>query len=197
MYMKKSLSFVLFSALSISMLMAQTRKYEVVLSGDKIGELTATRTVKGAFTTYKLESKSEAKVLFTTKKNYVLMDVTYKDGKLISSYCKNEVNDEVDNYASISWDGSKYNITNEKGKLTYTTPVTFSVISLYFNEPKGITNLFTERIGAAYPLKDLGSGRYEYKIPNGDKNVYVYQNGELTETERKTLIGTVYVKLVK
>lgn len=197
MYMKKSLSFVLFSALSISMLMAQTRKYEVVLSGDKIGELTATRTVKGAFTTYKLESKSEAKVLFTTKKNYVLMDVTYKDGKLISSYCKNEVNDEVDNYASISWDGSKYNITNEKGKLTYTTPVTFSVISLYFNEPKGITNLFTERIGAAYPLKDLGSGRYEYKIPNGDKNIYVYQNGELTETERKTLIGTVYVKLVK
>ena len=62
---------------------------------------------------------------------------------------------------------------------------------------KGISKLFTERIGEAYTLTDLGSGRYEYKIPNGDKNVYVYKNGELVETERKTIIGTVYVKLVK
>ena len=60
-----------------------------------------------------------------------------------------------------------------------------------------MTNLFTERIGASYPLKSLGEGRYEYKIPNGDKNVYVYKNGELVETERKTIIGTVYVKLVQ
>ena len=194
--MKKILSLSMFLVFSVGVLNAQTRKYEVVLSGDKIGDLTVTRTVKGAFTTYKLESKSEAKVLFTTKKNYVLMDVTYKDGKLLSSYCKNEVNDEVDNYASINWDGSKYTVTNEKGKTTYPTAVTYSVISLYYDEPKGITNLFTERIGAAYPLKDLGSGRYEYKIPNGDKNVYVYKNGELVETERKTIIGTVYVKLV-
>lgn len=194
--MKKSLLMLVFCVLFAGLLNAQTRRYEVVLSGDKIGELTVTRTVKGAFTTYKLESRSEAKVLFTTKKNYVLMDVTYKDGKLVSSYCKNEINDEVDNYASISWDGSKYNITNEKKKLTYAAPVTFSVISLYFKEPKGINTLFTERIGEAYPLTDLGSGRYEYKIPNGDKNVYVYKNGELVETERKTIIGTVYVKLV-
>lgn len=176
---------------------AQTRIYEVVLSGNKIGELTATKTVKGAFTTYKLESKSEAKVLFSTKKNYVLMDVTYKDGILVSSYCKNEINDEVDNYASINWDGSKYNITNEKKKFTHPTEVKYSVISLYFSEPKGMKQLFTERIGEVYPLTDLGSGRYEYKIPNGDKNVYVYKNGELVETERKTIIGTVYVKLVK
>lgn len=197
MHMKKSLSLLLLLTLFTGVLHAQTRKYDVILSDDKIGELTVTRTIKGAFTTYKLESKSEAKVLFTTKKNYVLMDVTYKDGKLVSSYCKNELNDEVDNYASISWDGSKYNITNEKGKLTYPSAVTFSVISLYFGEPKGISKLFTERIGEAYPLTDLGSGRYEYKIPNGDKNVYVYRNGELVETERKTIIGTVYVKLVK
>eukprot|EP01034_Spumella_vulgaris_P002539 gene2539-3302_t len=160
--MKKSLSLLLLLAAFTGILNAQTRKYNVILSDDKIGELTVTRTIKGAFTTYKLESKSEAKVLFTTKKNYVLMDVTYKDGKLISSYCKNEINDEVDNYASISWDAatSKYNITNEKGKLTYASPVTFSVISLYFGEPKGISKLFTERIGEAYPLTDLGSGRY-------------------------------------
>jgi len=197
--MKKSLLMLVFAVLITGLLNAQTRRYDVVLSGDKIGDLTVTRTVKGAFTTYKLESRSEAKVpLIGTKKNYVLMDVTYKDGKLVSSYCKNEINDEVDNYASISWDAAagKYNITNEKKKLTYAAPVTFSVISLYFKEPKGLNTLFTERIGEAYALKDLGDGRYEYKIPNGDKNVYVYKNGELVETERKTIIGTVYVKFV-
>lgn len=193
--MKKSLSVLFFSLLTIGLLSAQTRTYNVILSGDKIGSLVVTRTIKGAFTTYKLESKSEAKVLFTTKKNYVSMDVTYKDGKLLSANCKNEINDEVDNYANIFWDGSKYTITNEKKKFTYDTPVTFSVISLYFSEPKGMTKLFTERIGEVYPLTALGEGRYEYKIPNGDKNVYVYKNGELVETERKTIIGTVYVKL--
>lgn len=195
--MKKSLSILLVLFLSVLVLQAQTRKYEVILSGDKIGELTVTRTIKGNFTTYKLESKSEAKVLFTTKKNYVLMDVIYKDGKLLSANCKNEINDEVDNYANIFWDGAKYTITNEKKKFTYATPVTFSIISLYFSEPKGMTSLFTERIGESYPLTALGDGRYEFKIPDGDKNVYIYKNGELVETERKTIIGTVYVKLVK
>lgn len=193
--MKKTALLFVSLVMGAASLMAQTRKYDIILSGDKIGTLTATKTVKGAFTTYKLESSSEAKVLFSTRKNYVLMDVTYKDGILVSSYCKNEIDGEVDNYASINWDGTKYNITNEKKKLTYPTAVKYSVISLYFGEPKGITNLFTERIGEAYPLKDLGSGKYEYKIPNGDKNVYIYRNGELVETERKTIIGTVYVKL--
>src|SRR5690349_17261924 len=131
--MKKSLSILLVLFLSVLVSQAQTRKYEVILSGDKIGELTVTRTIKGNFTTYKLESKSEAKVLFTTKKNYVLMDVIYKDGKLLSANCKNEINDEVDNYANIFWDGAKYTITNEKKKFTYATPVTFSIISLYFS----------------------------------------------------------------
>jgi len=195
--MKRILSASLLFMLAAGSLMAQTRNYDIILSGDKIGNITVTRKINGALTTYKLESKSEAKVLFTTKKNFVSMDVTYKDGKLLSSYCKNEIDDEVDNYASIAWDGSKYNVTNEKQKLTYGTPVTYSVISLYFSEPKGMDNLFTERIGASYPLKSLGDGRYEYKIPNGDKNIYVYKNGELVETERKTIIGTVYVKLVK
>lgn len=194
--MRKSLFALLALCMSVVVSQAQTRKYEVILSGDKIGELTVTRTIKGNFTTYKLESKSEAKVLFSTKKNYVLMDVIYKDGKLLSANCKNEINDAVDNYANIFWDGEKYTITNEKKKFTHTTPVTYSVISLYFSEPKGLTNLFTERIGEVYPLKPLGDGKYEYKIPNGDKNVYIYKNGELVETERKTIIGTVYVKLV-
>lgn len=193
----RKISLIALFGLAVSLVGAQTRKYEVILSGDKIGDLTATKTVKGNFTTYKLESKSEAKVLFTTKKNYVLMEVTYKDGKLLSANCKNEINDEVDNYANIFWDGSKYTITNEKKKFTYDQAVTYSVISLYFSEPKGLTTLFTERIGEVYPLKDLGEGRYEYKIPNGDKNVYIYKNGELVETERKTIIGTVYVRLVK
>jgi hypothetical protein len=195
--MKKIAACVSLAICLIGVAAAQTRKYDIILSGDKIGNLTITKTVKGAFTTYKLESRSEAKVLFSTKTNYVLMDVTYKDGKLINSYCKNEVDGTVDNYASISWDGSKYNVTNEKGKLTHSTAVTYSVVSLYFQEPKGMANLFTERIGTVYPLKDLGSGKYEYNIPKGDKIIYMYKNGELVETERKTIIGTVYVKYVR
>ncbi len=194
--MKKTFALITMAAVLAGSAFAQTRNYDIILSGDKIGSLTVTKTIKGAFTTYKLESRSEAKVLFSTKTNYVLMDVTYKEGKLINSYCKNEVDGKVDNYASINWDGAKYDITNEKGKLTHTTPVTYSVISLYFQEPKGMANLFTERIGAVYPLKDLGSGKYEYNIPKGDKIIYMYKNGELVETERKTIIGTVYVKYV-
>lgn len=186
-------AFILFNG---SLVFAQTRNYDIIFSGDKVGNLTVTKKIAGNLTTYKLESRSELKVLFSTKKNYVSMDVTYKDGKLISSYCKNDVDDKTDNYASISWDGTKYNITNEKGKLTFNAPVTYSVISLYFAEPKGMKMLFTERIGEAYALTDLGSGRYEFKIPNGDKNIYTYENGQMTGTERKTVIGTVYVKFV-
>ncbi len=180
---------------SINFVYAQSQSFDIFLFGKTIGTMTIEKSnsISGV-STYKLRSKSEATVLFTKKKNELEFDVTYKDGFLLSSYSKNTVNDEVENYASASWDGAKYVCQNEQKKFTVGEKAPYSVVMLYFKEPVGVTRIFSERIGDFAELKNVSPGVYEFKMPNGDKNIYHFENGKIKEVEMKKSIGTAYMR---
>lgn len=176
-------------------IVAQNQSFDIFLFGKPIGTMTIEKSnAMNGVSTYKLRSKSEATVLFTKKKNELEFDVTYKDGFLFSSYSKNTVNDEVENYASASWDGAKYVCQNEQKKFTVGEKAPYSVVMLYFKEPVGVTKIFSERIGDFAELKNVSPGVYEFKMPNGDKNIYHFENGKIKEVEMKKSIGTAYMR---
>jgi hypothetical protein len=181
--------------ISLGSIVAQNQSFDIFLFGKKIGTMTIEKTNSmNGVSTYKLRSKSEATVLFTKKKNELEFDVVYKDGFLFSSYSKNTVNDEVENYASASWDGAKYVCQNEQKKFTVGEKALYSVVMLYFKEPVGVTRIFSERIGDFADLKNVSPGVYEFKMPNGDKNIYHFENGKIKEVEMKKSIGTAYMR---
>lgn len=192
--MRRIIFSLLILALSTSAF-AQKMNFNIFLFGKEVGKMTIERKIgTGGLIFYKLESHSEAKVMFTTKINDVTVDCTYKDGKLFSSYAKNTVNGEVDNYASVSMSGTQYSIQNERRKYTSSDPITYSVVSLYYAEPVNMTKIFSERAGEWLDMIRTSDGGYEFKMPNGDKNIYKYKNGKVTEVELRRTFGTVYMR---
>jgi len=164
-------------------LSAQKHTYDIELFGKKIGQTIVERNDKGnGEINYKLNSSSEVNILFTHKSSEMNFDIHYKDGKLLSSYCKN-VKDDVTEIVSIAWNGTKYIIKKGEEVLQLTQPLDFSAIQLYFLEPKGKTKIFSERIGEFCNFVKTAEGVYQCKLNNGVTNIYKYRNGILYELE--------------
>jgi hypothetical protein len=187
------LPFLIIFSLSLS---SQKHIYDVELFGKKIGSTVVERIDKGGgVIEYKLESKAEVNLLFTHKSSDLTFDVTYKNGKLFSSYCKN-VKDGATEIATILWDGTKYVIKKGEEAFQFNSQLDFSSIQLYFIEPVGKARVFSERLGQFCNFVKTAEGIYECKLETGVKNIYRYKNGILYELEMSKG-ASVLMKLVK
>lgn len=174
---------------------AQKRNYDVELFGKKIGSTTVERIDKGGgVVQFKLYSNSEANILFTKKTSTMVFDITYKDGKLLSSYCKN-VKDGVTEIVTLTWEGTRYVIKKGEEVLQLNHMVDFSAIQLYFTEPIGKARIFSERLGQFCNFIKVAEGVYECKLASGVTNIYRYKNGQLYEMEMSKG-ASVFMKFV-
>lgn len=176
---------LLFSSLLLLSLFlsAQKQNYDIELFGKKIGQTVVERTDDGkGKVQYKLKSVSEVNILFSHKTSMMDFDIIYKDGKLLSSYCKN-VKDGITEVVTIAWEGTRYIIKKGEEVLQMNQLVDFSAIHLYYNEPKNKTKIFSERLGKFCDFIKTAEGEYECKLANGVNNIYRYKNGVLYELE--------------
>ena len=175
---------------------AQKSIYNIELFGKKIGETVLEKLDKGnGETLIKLRSTSQVDILFTHKTSSMVMDVMYKDGTLITSYCKN-VKDGVTEITTTAWNGTKYIIKKGEETLQLTQPLDFSGIQLYFTEPKTHSKIFSERLGIFCSFIKKAEGVYESKLSNGVSNIYRYKNGVLYELEMSKG-ASVFMRLAK
>jgi hypothetical protein len=153
-----SLLLILFFATS-----AQKHLYDVELLGKSIGSLTVERVDKGnGEVEYKLNSASEVNLLFTKKTSVMTLDVVYKNGKMLTSYCKN-IKDDAAEIVTIMWDGVRYVIKKGAEVLQYDRPIEFSAVQLYFTDPGARTKVFSERLGEFTNFVKLADGIYQSK----------------------------------
>jgi hypothetical protein len=184
--------FLLFSTI----LTAQKHVYDVELFGKKIGQTIVERIDKGnGEFQYKLQSNSNVNILFTHKTSDMKTDVHFKDGKLISSYCKN-VKDGVTEIVNVAWNGTQYVIKKGEEMLQMSVGIDFSSIQLYYAEPVGKTKIFSERLGELCQFIKTAEGVYECKLTNGVTNIYRYKNGVLYELEMSKG-ASVFMKLIQ
>lgn len=174
---------------------AQKHIYDIELFGKKIGQTIVERIDKGnGEVLFKLQSKSDVNILFTHKTSIMNTEVKYKDGKMISSYCKN-VKDGVIEIVSVAWNGTKYLIKKGEEVLQLNQLLDFSSIQLYYYEPVGKTKIFSERLGQICSFVKTSEGEYECKLTNGITNIYRYKKGVLYELEMSKG-ASVFMKLV-
>jgi hypothetical protein len=175
---------------------AQKHTYDIELFGKKIGNTVVERIDKGkGEIQYKLNSNSEVNILFTHKTSTMIFDVTYKDGTLFSSYCKN-VKDGITEVVTMAWEGTRYIIKKGEEVLQMNQPLDFSSIQLYFHEPQGKGKIFSERLGQFCNFTKTDVGEYECKLATGVDNIYRYKNGALYELEM-TKGASVFMRLTK
>jgi hypothetical protein len=62
---------------------------------------------------------------------------------------------------------------------------------LYFKDVRNVKRLFCDTDGAFVDFKNIGVSMYEFKAPDGTRNVYEYENGKLKRMEFHVSIATV------
>ena len=72
--------------------------------------------------------------------------------------------------------------------------IKYSVIDLYFKEPKEITSVFSNTHAELLELTAKAEGVYELKLPDGKKNKFTYSNGKLVRVEAAISVGQIVFK---
>jgi hypothetical protein len=174
---------------------SQKLAFDIFLFGNKIGQTVVEKTIKNdSIINYTLNSASEAKIFFVTRKIELHYDIYYKRNQLVSSFSKSIRNDDL-HVTNIRWQGNKYAIDREDGSFNVNSIVNCTTVRLFFEEPCDSRRIFSERMGEFRDIKKTGAGVYEAEMQDGLTYYYRYKNGKLIELEmRKGLLGSAYLR---
>jgi hypothetical protein len=196
--MQKLLIAAIFTLLT-TFTQAQKLVFKMVLFGDSVGISTITKTHDAnGIDNYVLDSRVQAKILWITHTNQTHYESRYKDGKLISASYYEINNGKRDKWSNIQFDGKAYQEETQRGKKTFTETPTYSVGPLYCdNFDPNRKRFFSDTDGEYVDLKFPEPNTIEFKSPDGNKNVFHFKNGKISDAEFHTTIATVYLKRVK
>lgn len=173
----------------------QNLTYTVYVSGSKRGTLHA-QLIKSADKSFKIRLETNIHFPFTNVLS--LIQVNYSASGLESASSFKKINNHVNEQINLQKTNGGYIITNDSGqKNRILTQIPFSVGRLYHHEPRGMKELFSERLGAFVPIKNLREGEYELVQPDGKKNVFVYRYGICTEMRTEMMACNVRFVLSK
>lgn len=167
------------------------------LTGKKIGTLVTEKRVKGNVEVYTLNSSANAQVLWKEIATVTSYRVVFIDGLLSESYFEHKENGVVEKYCKVSsnangtyaihhWKGGKYNLEGPS-KICL-------IMTMYYGEPHDGLKMFNEGWGEYTTVKKTGPGEYEFKAPDGNRNVYHYSGGKMTDAEFHTSIVSIKVR---
>ena len=167
----------------------QNLTYTVYVSGSKRGTLQA-QLIRSADKSFKIRLETNIHFPFTNVLS--LIQVNYSASGLESASSFKKINNHVNEQINLQKTIGGFLLTNDAGQETrILAQIPFSVGRLYHNEPLGMKELFSERLGAFVPIKNLRAGEYELIQPDGKRNVFVYRYGICTEMRTEMMACNV------
>lgn len=163
-------------------LFGQTLFYDIYKGNDRIGKIKVEKKISGNTVHYEANSEASFRVVF---KNKLITNTAadFVDDELAYAMSKIVLNDKIREHSVTKKDGEYYrfyqhpNITTRKKK----SPFPISSITLYYNEPTGVNQVFSENYQEMCNLTVIGEHAYELALPGGKINQYIYKNGQLVE----------------
>lgn len=176
-------------------LWSQKHEFDIVMMGDKIGNLVAERKVKGDIEMYSIVSSAQAKILWEEFSTVTTTRVVFKGGVLTEAYYEYKDKGEIEKFCKVMQTPTGYSVNHsKKGKFNISEFTHNCLALVYFQEPKENLRVFDETWGEFVTFKKTGTNQYEFKAKDGDKTVYKYSNGLISEAEFHTAIITVKLK---
>lgn len=198
--MKKTLLLLI---LASNIIIVQAQKtaisFEVVFKKNKIGTVQAVQEKTGNKITHDLSTKTDAKVFMIAV--HVESEVTLmkENGTLVKGTAYRHANrGSEDVHATVKKIAEKTYQAEKNGKINRfeNTTIDFCVVDLFFKEPVGLKQVFSNMYADFMTLKDLGAGRYLVVTPDKKNTYYNYQNGQLITVESDTPLGKVISRRV-
>ena len=184
-----------FMFLLVRSVSAQEIVFNMSAFGVNFGKMTITKVKENDSTEfYTLIAKGYLKVLWLERNDETKHQVRYCNGKLIfSSYVQIE-NGVTKRWTNISNNGKEYLVNSYRGKRTFGEAPVYSIMSLYFSEPKNIQRIFHEAESEYISLKHTNGNTVEVSTSDGNKSIYRFSKGVLNEIEFHISVATVYAR---
>lgn len=175
---------------------AQTLNYAIRLKDELIGHMTAVKKGKG-----KSELMIESKIMIEKMIKLDLLyriDAVFENNILSSSLAVQNNNGKEFTNSKTTKDKSGYTIkTLKEEKAIYQKFIHYNLCKLYFEEPIGISSVYSDTYGEFLSLKPAGKHRYEMILPDGKSNFYSYNHGICTLVELELIFGKITFQLTK
>jgi len=193
----KQISLAFLLLLSTIAMAEEKRMYDIFVFGNNIGRVTLTHEKRPDGTDYYLlTSQAKMRIFWTDRAQKSSCESVFKDGRLISSNHIYQEKTGPPKTCVINTDGKVYHKVKDGLSSTFTEAPTYTIVNLYYQEPKNIHRIFYEADGAFEPLKNTEPNTYEFKSQDGTRNVYHYKNGEIEEMEFHLTFVSVKMKRV-
>ena len=165
---------------------AQSETFDVYIRGKKSGEVHVNKLCTSGYCHYAITGNSS--YYFVTHFDVeFLVSASYNNkGLLVQSSTQHSVNGKVRSTSYTEEAGKDYRITiNEQTKLIKEQDITYSTVSLYFQEPKEVEKVYSERFGQFLTIvpKEDQEGVYVLSLPNDKESTYHYKEGRLIKVD--------------
>ncbi|MEM6348406.1 MAG: DUF6134 family protein [Bacteroidota bacterium] len=182
---------LLFAAPSVN---AQTLNYDVYYGDSQVGSMKVEKKYDGEKVIMHSHGKVTLSLIFTLELEFI-HHAEFREGGLLSSLSKNLRGGDLTDMSSGYQKESVYqNRVNDEIR-QMNLPIQFTVLSMYFTEPKGLKTIYSERTGTLLPVRQTSDNQYEVTQYNGHKTRYVYQNGIVKIMEVDHAIATLEFRL--
>lgn len=193
------LFFSLLATPSFSQENSESRHYEILVLGLKIGELAAEKTPEvNNSQTYKVESFvkfwffGNVELRFSTVSQFLQEDI-------VRTKSESKTN-RGDFLSTINWNGKQYEVDAQTYKYENQKPVegplTWCSTRLFFHEPKHGDVFLSEVYGVSQKIIQIEPGIYEIKI-DGNVNRYYYQSGILEKIVLENPIKNYQIRRIR
>ncbi len=171
-----------------------TIKFEVLLDGDSIGTISAIKSISGKKVVNNISNNTDTKVFLLNIHVESEVYATFENDILTGSFAYRHVSRGSENiettvkYVPVN----RYKVMkNGKERMFENSGIKFTVVDLYFKEPKGLNTLFSNTHGDFVPVRNSQPGYYDIFLPDGKTNTFIYQSGKLVRVEVPTAVGNV------
>lgn len=190
--LRSFLGFVAF--LNFVSLSAQQMVYEVEVLGMNTGTLTVNRSREGNVTRITMNTEAGMNYLFGKSEASFSSSNIFVNGKLEGSYARNIRDGEEIRFTRLMCSNGTCEIETKEGKGTLEPQPKLCIAAIFFDEPKGVSQVFSEDWGRYLPIKYIGESTYQVTMPDGKTNDYIYKEGVLEELRSSTPVGKARVR---
>ena len=187
--------FVLFAIPSIAQ--QQVHHYTVLYKGKNVGTMCLNQMQTGDALLVKITSNVYMHMLMSIKVN-VAEEASYHQDKLMYSSVYREVNGKQKANRQTKYSNGYYEIVTEGKKTVLNqTGINYNLVRLYCKEPVNITQVYSDAFQQFLKLKALSTHKYRLELPDGNYNLYYFQNGLCNRVEVHNTFNTIQMQLVE
>jgi len=162
---------------------ASQLQFKILKNDKSIGTLKIEKVQTEPYTDYQLSSTVETSFI---KKFHVKASEKsrYKDEQLVYSSVNRSINNKSNHPKELVYEKNQYFIEDADGRRVYDHPeINTNMVILYFKEPLNLSSVYCDNQQSMVEIKNLGENRYRIDFPDGNANVFYYEQGECVQVD--------------